>query len=281
MQGAQLVGIHDEFLERRHKPPFQPATGVQHEVHPGKKPHVQTVGGLIGRLRIGQFRAVERPGTAVRQVHAPRQLPSAIGDMRSFRRAKGWCTTVHVNGGHESAHDDRRTGADKLAIGNAGQCLGQDLRQCPGHTYRRHRPPNDKRRNDAGLIVLGIDFERPHHHIIERHRRVDVDERGHHRVFLYEVLTEKDAAHIHTVLRARRLGHRPHEGFVAERHMRVQHIKVALVHRDVGRLAYRPPRVMQPFGHIAQLHEFLEVRHRSITASPGGIAHKRRAIDRS
>ena len=280
MQCAQLIGIHDEFLERRHKPPFQPATGVQHEVHPRQKPHVQTVGGLIGRLRIGQFRAVERPGAPVRQVQPSGQLPSAIGDMRSLRRAECGRTAVHVDRSHESPHDHRRTGTDELAIGDACQSLGQDLRQCPCDTHRGHRTPNNKRRNDAGLIVLGIDLESAHHHIVECHRRVDVDERGHHSVFLDEVLTKKDPAHIDTVLRPRRFGHRAHEGLVAERHMRMQHIEVTFVYRDVGRLAYRPPRMVQPFGHIAQLHEFLEVRHRSITAPPRGIAHKRRAIDR-
>ena len=55
VQRAQLIGIHHEFLERGDQPAFQPATGVEHKVHPRQKPHVQTVRRLIGCLRVGQF----------------------------------------------------------------------------------------------------------------------------------------------------------------------------------------------------------------------------------
>ena len=199
--------------------------------------------------------------------------------MRSLGRAECGRAAVHVDGGDESPHDHRRPGADQLAIGDARQRLGQDLCQRACYTHRRHGPPDDKGRNDTGLIVLGIDLERAHHHIVERHRRVDVDERGHHRVFLHEVLTEQDTAHVDGILRPAGFGHRSHEGFVAQRHMGMQHIKVTFVHRDICRLAYRPPRVMQPLGHIAQFHELLEIRHRGIAPPPCGIAHEGRAID--
>jgi hypothetical protein len=44
VQRAKLVGVHHEFLVGRHQPAFQPAAGVQHEVHARQKRHVQAVG---------------------------------------------------------------------------------------------------------------------------------------------------------------------------------------------------------------------------------------------
>ena len=52
---SQLVRIHHELLERRHQPPFQPAAGMQHKVHPAHQGRVQRVGRFVGRLGIGQF----------------------------------------------------------------------------------------------------------------------------------------------------------------------------------------------------------------------------------
>ena len=63
MQGAKLIGIHHELLEADYQPALQPAAGVQHEVHARQQPHVQAVRRLVGRLRIRQFRAAERPRT--------------------------------------------------------------------------------------------------------------------------------------------------------------------------------------------------------------------------
>jgi hypothetical protein len=55
---------------------------VQHEIHARQKRHVlKRIGGLVGGLRIGQFRAAERPARPVGQVQAPRQLARAVGDL--------------------------------------------------------------------------------------------------------------------------------------------------------------------------------------------------------
>ena len=62
--------------------------------------------------------------------------------------------------------------------------------------------------------------------------------------------------------------------------MRAQHIKVALVHRNIGRLANGAARMVQPFRHIAQLHEFLEIVQRGIAPPACDIAHEGRPINR-
>ena len=95
-----------------------------------------------------------------------------------------------------------------------------------------------------------------------------------------EVLAEQDLAHLDRIRRPRRLGHRPHEGLVGQRHVREQHVEVALVHRDVGRLADRAARMVQPFRHVGQFHELLEIGDRRIAAAAIGVAHEGRAIDR-
>ena len=62
--------------------------------------------------------------------------------------------------------------------------------------------------------------------------------------------------------------------------MRQQHVEVTLVHRHIGRLTDRAARMVQPFGHIAQLHEIAEILDGRITAATFGIAHEGRAVDR-
>ena len=154
-----------------------------------------------------------------------------------------WCAKcrrarVHVNGCHKRPKDHRCTGADQLVIGHACQYLSQNLGQCARNRHRRHGPTHDKGRYDAGLIFRGKDFHRAHHHIIKRHRRVDVDQRCHDRIVFYKILTKQDFTHLNTVLCAAGFGHRSHKRFVRQFHMRQQHIQVTLVHRHICGFAH-------------------------------------------
>ena len=150
-----MVGIHDEFLKGRHQPAFQPAAGVQHEVHPTQERCVECIGGLVSGLRVGQFRAAKPAAGAKRQVHPAGQLPGTVENLAGFWRSESRRARVHINGGHECAKNDRRTGLDDLTIGNTGQNFRQNLGQCPNNRHRRHRTPHDEGRYDAGLIVGG------------------------------------------------------------------------------------------------------------------------------
>jgi hypothetical protein len=58
-------------------------------------------------------------------------------------------------------------------------------------------------------------------------------------------------------------------------HMRVEHVEMALVDGHVGRLADRAARMVQPFRHVAQLHERLEIGHRGIAPPAIEVAHRR------
>ena len=62
--------------------------------------------------------------------------------------------------------------------------------------------------------------------------------------------------------------------------MRVDHVKVALVHRQVYRLANRAAAVVDRVGHIGQLDEVLEVVDGGVAPSLVQIAHKGRAVRR-
>ena len=55
VQGAKLVGVHHEFLVTRDQPALQPTAGVQHEVDPRQKRHVERVCRFIRRLRVRQL----------------------------------------------------------------------------------------------------------------------------------------------------------------------------------------------------------------------------------
>ena len=55
---------------------------------------------------------------------------------------------------------------------------------------------------------------------------------------------------------------------------------MALVDGHIGGLTDGAAGMVQPLGHIAKLHEFVEIFHRGIATAPGGVAHEGRAIDR-
>ena len=145
---------------------------------------------------------------------------------------------------------------------------------------RRHRAPHDKGRDDASLIIRGINLQCAHHGCIESQRGIDIDQRCHDRVIGREIFAEQDFAHINRVLRPRWFGHRPHKGLIAQAHMRVQHIKMTLVNGNVGRFAHCATRMVQPFRHIAQFHEFLKISHSRITAATDTVPNEGRAVNR-
>ena len=62
--------------------------------------------------------------------------------------------------------------------------------------------------------------------------------------------------------------------------MCAQHIEMTFIHRDVGGLANRAARVVNPLRHVSELYEFLEVLDRRIATPAFGVADKWRAIDR-
>jgi hypothetical protein len=55
---------------------------------------------------------------------------------------------------------------------------------------------------------------------------------------------------------------------------------MALVDGYVGGLADGAAGMVQPFRHVAELHEIAEILHRRIATAAGRIAHEGRAVDR-
>ena len=72
----------------------------------------------------------------------------------------------------------------------------------------------------------------------------------------------------------------PMNGLSRERHVRQQHVEMPLVHRDVGRLAHRPARVVHPLRHVGELHEVAEILDRRIPPPPLHVPHEGRPVDR-
>ena len=60
--------------------------------------------------------------------------------------------------------------------------------------------------------------------------------------------------------------------------MRVDHVVVALVHRQVDRLADRAARVVEPRRDVRELHEVAEVLDRPVAAPAVEVAHERRPV---
>ena len=89
LQSAEVIGIHNKFFEGRHKPTFEPPTGVQHEVHPTQKRRVECVGCFISGLCIGQFRAAKPATGAKWEIHPAGQLPGSVKNLAGLGRAEG------------------------------------------------------------------------------------------------------------------------------------------------------------------------------------------------
>jgi hypothetical protein len=115
VQGPQMIGVHDEFLEAGDQPAFEPAAGMEHEVHAAQQGRIQRVGRLIGGLGIGQLGAAQRAAGAERNAEAARQLPRPVKDLACLGRAEGRRARIHVDRCHEGAKDHRRAGPDELA----------------------------------------------------------------------------------------------------------------------------------------------------------------------
>ena len=237
MQSAELISVHNELFKVRNQTTFEPTTSVKHEVHASHEAHVQRVRSFICCLSVRQFRTTERTSRTIRQVQTTCELTSTVGDQSGLRCTKGRSARPHVDRGHERTKDHWRAFADQLAVSHACQNFGQNLSQRASNRNRSHSAANDERRDDASLVVASVNFECTHHDAVESHRRVDVDERGHHGVFLNELFAEQDFTHLNRILRTARFGHRTHERFVRQGHVRQKHVEVTLVHRNIGRFA--------------------------------------------
>ena len=62
--------------------------------------------------------------------------------------------------------------------------------------------------------------------------------------------------------------------------MRVNHLEMALIDRQIDRFADGAARMMHIRAHISELHKVLEILDRAITAAFIEIMHEGRAINR-
>ena len=111
-------------------------------------------------------------------------------------------------------------------------------------------------------------------------RRVGVDQAG-ETVFLSTKSSPNRSLAIATVSRgALRLGDRAHEGLIREPDMAVDHVEMALVDRQVDRLAHRAAGMMDEGRHVGELHEIAEILDGGVAAALVEVADEGRAVDR-
>ena len=70
----------------------------------------------------------------------------------------------------------------------------------------------------------------------------------------------------------------PMNGLSESAQMRRDHVEMALVDRNVDRLADRAARMVQPRDRVGELHEILEIGERPVAPAALEVAHERRAI---
>ncbi len=235
---------------------------------------------FVRRLRVGGLGAAQRAAGAVRDAEATRQLPARERDEGRLRRAEGRRARLHGDGAGEHAEDHRRARPVELARAGPRQHFRQHLRDGAGRRHRAHRACQDERRGDAGLVGAGVDLHRTQHRAVPHHRRVGVDEAGDDGVLFHEIFAEHDLRHRHRVGGALRLRDRAHERLVGVLDVRIDHVQVTLVHRQVHRLAHRAARMVDRGRHVGELHEVAEILDGRVAAAVIEIAHEGRAIDR-
>ncbi len=127
-------------------------------------------------------------------------------------------------------------------------------------------------------FALRVGLRGAEHARIPDQRRIGVDEAGQHRVVAHELLAEQKLADAHAVLGPFGLGDRAHERLVRIFEMRVHHLEMPLVDRQVDRLAHRAAGMMDVGAHIGELDEILEVFERPVAAALVEVVDERRAV---
>ena len=133
--------------------------------------------------------------------------------------------------------------------------LGQSLGDHRGLADRTHRAAEDGRRHRDALVRRRVDPQRTRHGVVVDQGRVEVDVRLDGRVLFHERRAEHQACHVDGVLRSPGRRYAAHERLRRVAQVRVNHVEMALVHRDVDRLADGSARMMQPRGQVRELDE--------------------------
>ena len=94
------------------------------------------------------------------------------------------------------------------------------------------------------------------------------------------VIAGDDLDHLDRILRALGRGDRTHEGLVRVLDVRIHHVEVALVHRNIDRFANGAAGVVQAGAHIGQLDEILEVFDGRVAATVFDVVDERAAVGR-
>ena len=150
----------------------------------------------------------------------------------------------------------------------------------PAGVTGTHGAAQDEGHHDGRLVGRRVGPHHTGHDVVVDQGRVDVDVAQDDAVLLDEVRAEEDAAELDGVRSPLGRRHRAHEGPVRPAHVGIDHVQVALVHRDVDRLADGAAGVVQPGREIGQLDEVGEVLDRAVAAPALQVAHEGRAVGR-
>ncbi len=99
-------------------------------------------------------------------------------------------------------------------------------------------------------------------------------------LFFHEVVAVQNARHRHRILGARLFGDRAEVRLVVELHVRVDHVEVALGHRQVAGLDDHQPGMMQARQLRHDLDQVFEILVAAVTPPAFEVAHERRTVDR-
>ena len=120
------------------------------------------------------------------------------------------------------------------------------MRNGAGTGNRPHGAAEDERHDDSCLVGAGIGAQHIGHGAVPDQRRVDIDIAEDDAVPVDEIAAEDDPGHFNRILGTAFRRDRAHETAVRIFQVRMNHVEVALVDRNVYRFADRAAGMVQP-----------------------------------
>ena len=263
---AHDVEVDDQLLEAGDEATLQPAARMHHPIGAGEKRGLHGVHALVRGLRVGDRARRQRAAAgAPRQVVAPRQLTGGKQAEVRLGAAERGRAVLEVGRREERAEHGGTARRDRLHQRDAGQPLGELLRERRHRAGRRHRAHQQERHDQYGLAGAGVDDQRVQHALVVDQRRVDVDVRIDAGLRI-EAVPEHDARHRQRILGGGDADRMAAGGLVRQREDAAHRVEVARVERDVVGLDGPAARQIEIVEVLRQPAEVIEIGQHGLAA---------------
>ena len=133
---------------------------MKDEVRPSQRGRMHGISALRRGLRVGQLGGTERPPAAQRQAKVTGDLADGIVGHDRLGHAESRRPGFQRHRRQEVAQHERRARSYDLAVGRAGQALGDSLRNRGRRAHRPHGTAEDEGHHHDPLPRPAVDLDR-------------------------------------------------------------------------------------------------------------------------